>query len=82
MTIPGDTIVSSAEQRAGLALLKTLRLYRDAVRLHGVDSLDALARRVTLAFLERDYDSMPTDDRQVRDNLDDAMLCAGWERVA
>lgn len=68
-----DRVITSAEQQAGQALLRALRLYR----------ADRNARNaVRLRIAETVYDSMPVHDRQVRDCLDDALRSAGWERVS
>ncbi len=45
-------------------------------------AVEEKASPFTVRHLGRLYDALPVQDRQIRDGLDDALLCAGWERVA
>lgn len=77
-----DRVVTSAEQRAGHELLKALSAHRETLRHYAADSIAARRSALRLASCEHVYDSLPVEDRQVRDALDDALAVAGWKRVA
>lgn len=70
----GDRIVKgSQEHTAGLQLLKALRLYREAVREAGLGNTASRLALHRLRIAEAAYDSLPVDDRQIRDCMDDAI---------
>ncbi len=61
-----DRVIRSAEQQIGGQLLKAVQ---------------DKAPPLTVKYLGRLYDALPVQDAQVRNGIDDALMCAGWVRA-